>query len=348
MIRPDPPTQRDLLSRMSLLAGGRLVLMTCERFELYAHKPTIGPQSWIEALANWFRVPKDILTRHTQSLFGDNAAAQLLRVAAGLESRIVGEAQVLGQVRAAFEQATECSALDAELSALGRAAIRTGKRVRHEAAVAKGARSFAAIAADRVTTGADAADKTCLVVGSGQLALEVVADLALRRTQRLSVSGRNAERTRSMAARFGGEVVSFADLAGAVRVADVVIVCTSAPTYIIDSAVVEIRRTKPLLLVDLSVPRNVDPGLERIPGVEVVHLDELVRGQATQIEAWDAAGRIVQEELDAYRRWSREREVAPFIAALVRAADVSESRGQFVDRHALHRRIEKLKAEAPR
>lgn len=347
LIRPEAERQREMLSLMSLLAGGRMVLMTCERFEVYAHKPTVGSRAWVGALASWFTVPPDRIGRYTQTLTGSDAAVHLLRVAAGLESRIVGEAQILGQVRAAVEQATECSALDAELSSLGRAAIRTGKRVRHETAINRGARSIVAIASDRVSTrfGVEG-DGTCLVVGSGKLASEVLSDLTLRQAGRVQVCGRNNDRTQSLAARFACQALDYANLPQAVRTADTVILCTSAPSYVMDSDTVEIRRTKPLFIVDLSVPRNADPLLARIPGVEVVHLDDLVRSQAPQVEAWDAARRIVEEEFDNYRQWAREREVAPFIAALVRAADVSESRGESVDREALHRRIVRLKAEA--
>jgi glutamyl-tRNA reductase len=348
LIRPDSERQRDMLSNMSLLAGGRLVLMTCERFELYAHKPTIGARAWMETLADWFDLLPRTLEKHTQTLSGGEAAVHLLRVAAGLESRIVGEAQILGQVRIAFEQAASCNALDAELSALGRAAIRTGKRVRHETSVAKGARSIVSIASDCVTgnIAADDDERSILVVGSGKLASEVLADLTLRCVGRVRVCGRSAERTAALAARFGCEAVPFEHLTLAVRSADAAIVCTSAPTYVLNADTVEIRRTKPLVVVDLSVPRNADPMLARLPGVTVNHLDDLVRRQAPQVEAWDAAERIVDEEFEAYRQWSREREVAPFIAALVRAADVSESRGEFVDRVALHKRIVRLKAEA--
>jgi glutamyl-tRNA reductase len=160
------------------------------------------------------------------------------------------------------------------------------------------------------------------------------------------VCGRNSSRTQSIATRFDYEAVDLGDLSLVVRNADAVIVCTAAPTYVVDASIVEIRRTKPLDIIDLSVPRNVDPALARIPGVRVVHLDELACVQATQVDTWNAAEQIVHEEFDAYQQWSREREVAPFIAALVRAADVSESRGEFVDRGALHRRIVRLKAES--
>jgi len=144
-LRPDDRQRRAILKRLAEVAAGRLVLSTCERFELYAMTACTDTAIWVRLLANWFHLPAALVARHVQSLQGSGAARHFLRVAAGLESRIVGEAQILGQARDAFLLAQSAAALDPYLNALGRSAIRAGKRVRSETTLNAEARSIATI-----------------------------------------------------------------------------------------------------------------------------------------------------------------------------------------------------------
>lgn len=337
-LRPDNEKQRTMLSRLANMAGGRMVLSTCERFEVYATTSRTEAAEWIELLSQWFHLPIGVLERFARTRVGPPAAEHLLRVAAGLESRIVGEAQILGQVRDAFLQATQARALDPDLSALGRAAIRTGKRVRNETLINSGARSIATIAVEHVARKLSPLhDRTVLVLGSGRLAAVVAVELARRRTGRMIVVGRNVDRAAAVAQDVHGVSLGMDQLAVTLGNSDALIACTSSPFHLLDSSAIGRSRVKPLCLVDLSVPRNIDPAVTQLGGVGLTHLDELVVGQSAREDGIAAAGRIVEEELARYNAWREQRRLAPLIAQLVR-----EGRG--ADKQALHSRIVRLKA----
>ena len=383
-LRPDDEKRRTMLSRLANMADGRMVLSTCERFEVYATTPRTEAAEWIGLLSQWFHLPIGVLERFARTRVGPAAAEHLLRVAAGLESRIVGEAQILGQVRDAFLQATQARALDPDLSSLGRAAIRTGKRVRHETLINSGARSIATLAVEHVARKLGPLhDRTILVLGSGKLAAVVAGELARRRTGRLAgwprsfgpggdddlrsgsspridhrlphlqrrwatrlarrhagrmiVVGRNVDRAAAVAQDVHGVSLGMDQLAVALGSSDALIACTSSPFHLVDSSTIGRDRVRPLCLVDLSVPRNIDPAVTQIGGVGLTHLDELVEGQSAREDGIAAAGRIVEEELARYNAWREERRVAPLIAQLVR-----EGRG--ADKQMLHSRIVRLKA----
>ncbi len=337
-LRPDDEKQRTMLLRLANLADGRMVLSTCERFEVYATTLRTEAAEWIELLSQWFHLPLSLLSQFARTQVGPAAAEHLLRVTAGLESRIVGEAQILGQVRDAFLQATQARALDPDLSALGRAAIRTGKRVRHETLINSGARSIATLAAEHVTRKLGPLhDGTVLVLGSGKLAAVVAAELTRRATERVIVVGRNVDHAAAVAQTVRGVSLGIDQLAVALENSDALIACTSSPCHLVDSSTIGRDRAKPLCLVDLSVPRNIDPAVTLLGGVSLIHLDELVAGQSAREDGIAAAGRIVEEELARYNAWREERKVAPLIAKLVRE-------GRSEDKHTMHSRIVRLKA----
>lgn len=358
-VRVDAEKLRTLLSRLGALTDGRLVLGTCERFEIYATTRHCLVPDWASMLSQWFHVPAALLSSHLRTLGGSAAAEHLLRVAAGLESRIIGEAQILGQVRDAFAAAQDMNALDAELSTLARAAIRTGKRVRHETSLGAGSRSIAAIALDALATGCrDASESTVAVVGTGRLAEVVLAELRRREIRHRIIVGRDAVRVNAMALTFETDAQPMSRLAQTLDRSDAAIVCTAAPTFIVDASSVSRDRPRRLWLFDLSVPRNVDPILGAFPSIKLLHLDQLVQTGASEQSSSIgnrkseignsligsqslSAEQIIQEELSGFLRWRSERAVAPQIARLV-----EEARTVSGDRRELHRRIERLKAEA--
>lgn len=357
-VRVDREKLRTLLSRLGGVADGRLVLATCERFEVYATTRHLESASWVAMLSQWFHVPVGLLTPHVRTLRGVEAAEHLLRVAAGLESRIVGEAQILGQVRDAYTTALEMNALDAELSTLGRTAIHTGKRVRSETTLGSGAGSIATVVLDRLQHLAGAyreetpfcpplvrGDVAVAVVGTGRLAEVVLTELVRRQIGHRVVVGRDAVRVESLALRYGALGASMANLRPVAADVDAMIVCTAAPTYVVDTTVFSGVKHRAMQVFDLSVPRNVDPMVGRIRGVRLTHLDELVpapegvnRVASAPRSDQNRALRIVEEELERFVGWRRERGVAEAIAQLVRGA-----RGP--DGRALHEHILRLKAQ---
>jgi glutamyl-tRNA reductase len=339
-LRPDEAQRRAILERLAEIATGRLVLSTCERFELYAMTACTDTAVWVRLLANWFHLPATLIARHVQSLQGVSAARHLLRVAAGLESRIVGEAQILGQARDAFLLAQSTGSLEPHLNTLGRAAVRAGKRVRTETTLNAEARSIATITVDhlaRVTGSLNG--KSVLLLGTGSLAEVIAAELVTRRRASMTLTGRNFERGELLAKRSGASFRPLDRLPRLLDNADITIACTSSPTYIVHPAILHFG--KPLILIDLSVPRNVDPEVVRVPGVRLWDIDELVAAQPIVLNGLVAANAIVEQELSKFVRWTRERVAAGRITSLLQSA-ATDTVGSPAE---LHGQIERIKAE---
>lgn len=354
-VRPTPDQQREMLSHLGGIAHGRMILATCERCEIYAVTDVTDLSRWKSCLAESLRLPLDVLEEYTVVRRGASAAEHLLRVAAGLESRVLGEPQILGQVRTGYAAAGEIRALDPVLAALGRHAIRVGRRVRAETQLNRSGQSIGTVAVDHVlglyrrngptVTGGLAQDSTAsiVIVGSGHMAADVAAHAARRGTKRVIV-GRNRHRGDALAYRFGAIHVPFEGLAAAIVDADGVIVCTSAPSYVIDQTSVSSERHRPLHLVDLCVPRNVDPAIARMEGVNLWHLDELLAGRATITSGVTLAEAIVREEHERFNRWRQERLVAGRISALIHRANQRVVPLTLEDKRRIHRQIVRLKA----
>lgn len=352
-LREKVPTDRDsqlvLLEAMSEFASGRFVLATCERFEIYASGTPRGADEWIQFLADWFRLPRTELSLHMEFFTGCGVAEHLLRVAAGLESRIVGEQQILGQVRNAYRNAMQQRSLDAQLSLMTRTAIRVGKRARQETLLNRGGRSIATLAMDWLRQNRKSlTDKTVSIIGSGRLAGLVASRVICQKPGKFIFAGRNQTRAILLAEQFDATFREFSRLQSIVDESDVVFACTASPNYLIDASHIA-GRTKPLQVVDLCVPRNVDPAAANAPEIELAHLDDLISdetalGSAANEEskiAIQQAEELVAAELDAFRKWRRERQAIPFISELLARM---ESANCVEARRALHHQIIQLKA----
>ena len=344
--RVNAEERRTLLNRLAHLAEGRMVLHTCERFEVYTTLLRGGEGAVLSCLADSFGRPVGRLARSVCTLRGVPVARHMIRVAAGLESRIVGEPHVLGQVKEAYLAATESGALDPTLSALGRAAIHAGKRVRHETSINRGVRSIVTVAIDHLERVLGSCrGGTMLVVGTGSLATDVAAALAGRRVERVLVASRHADRARELAHRVGGTELGLDCLPACIDRADAVVACTSAASFVVDSSTIRPRRTRELTVIDLGVPRNVDPAVAGLPNVRLTCLDELVSGEIPHEAGKREAGVVVNEELERFLLWHRQRRAAGQIAALARRAAVSEDRNTRAAKRMLHANIIRLKRE---
>ncbi len=344
MLRPHATAQRAMLADLEPLAAGRMILSTCERFELYAITADAAKCRWISRFTRWFHQPSKTIAPYIRTLRGEAAARHLLMVAAGLDSRITGEPHILGQVRGAFSQAIDARAVEPSLSALGRAAIRAGKRVRHETSIGKTDRSIVTIALDRLEQDLGSlSSRTVLIAGSGVLAAGIAEGLAARKAGQTIIAGRNLERTAALARKIGGQALCLERLGEGIARSSAVITCTAAPSFIVDTSTIGVSRTEDLHVIDLAVPRNVDPSVTLCNGVRLVHLDELVSGESPHQAATAAASRIVEEETQRFARWHRQRRVAPIIAGLVREAAMLHTDDFANINRALHTRIVHLK-----
>lgn len=344
-----PVEDAALRVRASCAARHVMVLKTCERFEVYSLEATGNAQraTGVEAMAAALDLPGDALAGHFRFYEGQAAAEHLLRVTAGLESRLVGEPQVLCQVRCAYLSAVESRSLGPVLSALGRAAIRAGRRVRRETALGASRDTLTdRVRAHLCTALEDRALPVIVLVGTGKLAMDVAAVLHGARFGRLRVVSRSAQRAAELAGRCGGSPHALGQLAEALAGADAVVACTSGSACVIAPAMLAPRRGGRIAVIDLGVPHNVDPAVARMPGVTLTTLDDLARARGVCPVDIEQAERIVGEELARFEQWRRARNVVPLIARLLREMPAADERPAPVRRSRLHERIMSLKASA--
>lgn len=335
---------RAMLAQLGDLAPERMILHTCERFEVYALTTRREVSAWIAIMAERFGVSTALLAQHVHLRQGEAVAAHLLRVAAGLESRIVGEPHILGQVRDALLDAAQFRAAGAILNALARSAIHAGKRVRSETPINTVARSIATMAVNHLERALGALpSRTVLIVGSGKLARDVAGTLAWRGTGKIIFVSRSLDRASALARKFRGVGLGLGCLPRGLAQSDAVITCTCSPPVVIDASTISKASGSKLRILDLGVPRNVCASVERLPHVELSHLDGLLSKESACHESREA-DHIVAEELGRFVRWHREREVAPLIAEKVRqwrALDGSDAR---IRNCVLHAQIMRIKA----
>lgn len=343
-VQPSRDQVRAMLDRLGNRAEGRLVLNTCERFEVYASGANPAMSGWIGLLADWFHLPRRLVARYAVCRAGHLVAEHLLRVAAGLDSRVLGEPQVLGQLREAHQFALDAGALDPTLAALARSAIRAGRRVRHETPINQGRRSIASLAVDELGFARGSGSPTrVIVLGTGHLARDVLSSLKARNEQDIVLAGRSAETGRGLAERFGVRFSPISDLGALLSESRALIACTSAMTYVVEPATIGTWRSSPLCVVDLCVPRNVDPDVARLPGVRLLHLDELLSRKMPAVTGLAPAIEIVREELNEFASWCRERKAAPLIAEVIRKAREGGEPLSPSARRVLHERIMRIK-----
>src|SRR4051794_22058495 len=279
--------------------GAEFVLLsTCNRVELYAAAEADPPDE--EALAAFLArshdVPVATLDGHLVARRDEAAVAHLFRVAAGLESLVPGEGQVLGQVKDAYRLASECEAVGPILHHVFQRALRVGKRVRQETGLDRGKCSVASVAVDVARAVFDRFDdKAVLVIGAGAMGALTLRHLAALRPGALLVTNRDPARARAVAAPWGGRVIPFDRLDDALAEADVVVGATAAAAPIVTldryARVQRVRGNRLALILDLAVPRDFDPrvgALERVMQYNVDDLraqaEENLRGRRAQLE----------------------------------------------------------------
>jgi glutamyl-tRNA reductase len=330
----DEASVREFLSDLMAddLFEEAVLLHTCTRSETYAvvRDTEAAEETLIQRLAagapNLEARAADI-REHSYGLSGREAGRHLLRVAAGLDSIILGEAQILGQVKEAVAVANSVGATGPILSHLFMGAIRAGKRTRSETKLGTGPTSLAS-AGVRLALAASGSfpEQTVLVIGAGETASLTARHVAKCRPGRLIIVNRSPERARTLASELGGEALPMESLLDAAAEATVIISATSAPEPMLSaedlSAIMGRRADRPLVCVDLGRPRNLGRLACPIANLTVHDLDGLAEqvelNRELQAGEIPAAEHIVDEELEHFSAWRREREVVPVLTALRR------------------------------
>ena len=324
------------------------VVSTCNRVEVYADVDRFhaAVTAICELLGRHCGVPAAELTAYLYVHYEDRAISHLMAVACGLDSMVVGEGQILGQVRSSVKFAADQGTVGRVLSELGRLALRTGKRSRAETgidqaglslltvAIEVAAQSGTEAAAERPAAGA-LAGRDVLIVGAGSMSALAAATATRSGAASIVVANRTRSRAERLAADVSATAAGLADLPAAMGAADVVISCTGATGQVITrdmvSAAVSVRtlagRPGPLVVLDLAMPRDVEPAAGGLPGVVLVGMDQLSgHGTAATGEDVPAVRAIIEAELAAYHSAIDAARVAPTVVALrAKAAKVVEA-----------------------
>ena len=342
-----PKALYDLRTRPNLSEA--VVLSTCNRTEIYAmaeryHGAIDDIRSFLTDLSG---INIEDFSDHVYAYHDDFAVSHLFKVASGLDSAVLGESEILGQVRTAFERSLEEGAAGPELRRLFDSALAVGRRVRVETGIARGTTSVSqaavAMAVDRLGS---LDDRRILVLGAGEIGAGMAVALAgTAGVAEVLVANRTRTRAVALAARTGGRVVDFGELGEALETVDVMLTSTGATDTVIfrdDLEHVMVHRAgRPLLLVDVAVPRDVDPSAADIDGVTLLDMDDLrsfaESGVAERRREIAVVQDIVDDEVARFFEALAAREVAPLVAALrdraeaVREAELARYTARLAD-----------------
>ncbi|MEV6366701.1 glutamyl-tRNA reductase [Micromonospora musae] len=310
-----------------------VLVSTCNRVEVYAAVSGFhgGLGDICAVLAEQADCSPTALANHLYVHYDAAAVNHVFRVATGLDSMVVGEAQILGQLRDAYHWGTDADSAGRLLHELMQQALRVGKRAHAETGIDRAGQSVVTAALELAAThlDGDLAGRPALVVGAGAMGSLGVATLARLGAGPLSVTNRGADRAVRLAESYGATAVPMAELTAALSTVDIVVAATAAIEPVLTRSVVARALADrdpargPLVLLDLAVPRDVAAGVAELPGVEVIDIERMAALLADGPAAGDAAAveQIVTTEVESFLNWLRGADVAPTVAALRGRAD---------------------------
>ena len=306
-----------------------LIVSTCNRVEILSAINSDRLEQGAQRIASFLdtvqNLPPGFLDKHLYSHTNDQAVRHLFRVASSLDSMVVGEPQVLGQVRHAYSLAVEAGTAGRVLNRLVHHTFRVAKRIRSETGIAASAVSISYMAVELGKKIFDTLkNRTVLLVGAGEMAELSARHLVNAGVTRVLISNRTNSAAERLAMEFGGETIPFEKLAESLHEADVVICSTGAPDYIITEAMIrgvrDRRRNRPTCMIDISVPRNIEPAVGKIPNTFVFDIDDLESVISSNIREREheaeRAELIVQSEVMQFQQSLRLMDIGPTIGAL--------------------------------
>lgn len=302
-----------------------VLLSTCNRVEVYAVQPEARPERIVDALASLRGVGPELVRRHCFVRQHEGAARHIFRVAASLESMVVGEPQILGQVKDAWKIARERQTVGPILDRCLTMAFRGAKRVRSETDIARGGASVASVAVDLARSIFGELNGTRVaLLGAGEMARHAALHLRSAGASDVTVVNRSPERALELANAIAGRALGWDRLEDALIAADVILASTGAREPVIElrmmKSIMRKRRGRPIFFVDIAVPRDVEPKVGELDGVYVYDVDDLQKVLHQNLAARggerDAAGKLLEQEITAFLHWQRARAVNPIIRDL--------------------------------
>ena len=315
-----------------------VMLSTCGRLEIYAELEDYeaGVEQLKAFLQNFRHGDVEDLESYLYTLLGRQAIEHLFRVSTGLDSMLIGEAEILGQVKEAYTQAHAAGSLGKTLHKLFREALNAGKAARTHTGIGNDSVSIATAAVDMVKTKVpDLAEASVVVVGAGKMGRAAARRLRAEGARHIYVTNRTMARAQDVIAELGhGHAVDMPGLTDAVASADVVVTSTGASHFILTrenvGEAMRRRRSRPLVIVDIAVPRDADPQVTEIEGVTLVDVDGLKGIVDSTLQARREAiphvEEIIEEYIERFGQWYRSRAAVPVIASLTQKAETIRSR----------------------
>lgn len=323
-----------------------VILSTCNRTEVYTvtADDSDARESVLRFLQTHLEAPDATLLKHTYVLDGEAAVEHLFRTASGLDSMIIGEYEVLGQVRQALEISEKAGITNPLLRRIFQSAVRTGRRVRKETGISKNALSVGSVAVTLATTVIGSL-RGCrmLIIGTGEAGRLVAKAAKDRGVSQIAVASRTQERAASVTGLLGGTPVSMNNIAGELNTCSIIVTCADAPHYILDvpqvEAAMQTRPGLPLVIIDIAVPRNVEPAVAKIDNVSLYNIDGLSRiseqNRRQRQSEVKKAEKIILAEMAKFVLWWQAFRVSPLIRAMM-------SKAEEIRRSHLDRTVKKL------
>jgi glutamyl-tRNA reductase len=322
--RLEEPLKR-ILSLSSIREN--IILSTCNRVEVYANAHSVGEaiRDLKAFLSEFHGIPDQELERFLYVHHGEEAVRHVFRVASSLDSMVVGEPQILGQVKSAFGEAAHYHTAGAILNRLLHRAFTVAKRIRTETDLGNRAVSISFVAVELAKKiFGDLHDKAVLLVGAGEMCELAARHLVNHGVSRVTVTNRTPQPARELAQVFSGSVVPFHQLREALRTADIIISSTASPHYVIGrfevASIIKARRNRSMFFIDIAVPRDVDPGVNSIENVYLYDIDDLqdvadanVRDRGKEAKK---AEEIVEREVTRFCQWYASLEITPTVRLL--------------------------------
>ena len=326
--------QEDALAQLTCCdaVSEAVVVSTCNRTEIYAVTTSghDGPQAVIDFIADYHDLDRHELVRYLYISQGESVVRHLFRVVASLDSMVLGEAQILGQVKEAYDHGITNNATGRIFNKLFRHSFEVGKRVRTETEIGENAVSISYAAVELAKKVFDTLDgRTVLIVGAGKMSELTAKHLMCNGVKRVMVANRTYARAAELAERFGGEAIPYEDLFDRMGEADIVVSSTAATEYVITRdqvARATRRRRDPLFLIDIAVPRDIDPACGNVADVFLYDIDDLNGVVSANLDERMVEARraevIIEEEIAAFERWLESMEVVPTVAAMRAKAEL--------------------------
>jgi len=321
--------QEDALSALldSPCVSEAVIVSTCNRTEIYACTcaEDDGPGAIIDFMADYHGLDRHELVRYLYISEGESVVKHLFRVVASLDSMVLGEAQILGQVKEAYEHSFAASTTGRVFNKLFRQSFELGKRVRTETEIGENAVSISYAAVELARKVFDSLEgRTILILGAGKMSELTAKHLVCNGVASVLVANRTYERAQELAERFEGEAIRYDDLYERMRDADIVISSTAATHYVVTkdrvAAAMRGRRGDPLFVIDIAVPRDIDPEVNDVNDVFLYDIDDLNGVVSSNLDERmreaEKAEAIIAEEMSAFEAWLESMEVVPTVAAI--------------------------------